>query len=444
MYIALPRRATRGPLDADEAPIDHPLSPEPGSSQILSASSVLSRTDSQRSQASRALSPGVSSNPSFRTAVSNLSQPRKDFSHLLRPEIYHPLTLIDVPPPFRVPSLQPADDTSLETLIEGGHFRTAAIKAARLLTSSSIDTSDYSSIFNLVYTRLSCLTLCNQTQLASQEVKALEDLNSNYYRDDLTSEHLVPWELRVLAVRLQGMGFNDARRGVMGYYELAREVRAVLSHLKKTARGGESSDQNEAEIELWESRLDDLGIRVASALVEMEDLEGATRHLKTLKPREGHEAELVTKKALLWMCLGDIEAARQVIGGIRETAKEQHQTMLALAFMAEGRYGAAADVWKVLYDSSDDNTDPGEKAMWKQNLAVCLLYTGKMEEARKLLEQLVVEEHSFHALTFNLSTIYELCTERSRAVKIGLAEKVASMDPGSNVGWEKVNGDFKL
>ena len=64
------------------------------------------------------------------------------------------------------------------------------------------------------------------------------------------------------------------------------------------------------------------------------------------------------------------------------------------------------------------------------------------------------KENSFHALTFNLSTIYELCTERSRGLKIGLAEKVASMESsngegedggkGGKRGWEKVNGDFKL
>jgi hypothetical protein len=36
-----------------------------------------------------------------------------------------------------------------------------------------------------------------------------------------------------------------------------------------------------------------------------------------------------------------------------------------------------------------------------------------------------------------------LCTERSRALKIGLAEKVAGMVGDWGIG-EKVNGDFKL
>jgi hypothetical protein len=59
---------------------------------------------------------------------------------------------------------------------------------------------------------------------------------------------------------------------------------------------------------------------------------------------------------------------------------------------------------------------------------------------------MIEEGHSNHALTFNLSTIYELCTERSRSLKINLAEQVAVIQEGMGVkvGWEKVNGDFKL
>ena len=120
----------------------------------------------------------LSSNPSFKTAHSTLSvrgsnlAPTKDFGYLLRPEIYHPLTLLDVPPPFRVSSIQPDPSTPLETLIAEGHFRSAAIKSAQLLTSSSpsIAESDHEQIFSLVYSRLSCLTLCNQTKLVSSGI----------------------------------------------------------------------------------------------------------------------------------------------------------------------------------------------------------------------------------------------------------------------------------
>jgi hypothetical protein len=39
--------------------------------------------------------------------------------------------------------------------------------------------------------------------------------------------------------------------------------------------------------------------------------------------------------------------------------------------------------------------------------------------------------------------MYELCTDRSRALKVGLSEKVAAMGDRME-GWEKNNADFKL
>lgn len=226
-----------------------------------------------------------------------------------------------------------------------------------------------------MYTRLSCLTLCNQTTLASQEVKALEDLNSGYYRDDTTGVHLVPWELRVLAVRLQGMGFNDARRGVMGYYDLAREARLILTALKKSRVEKEGLGV-EAEISMWEDRLAELGVRVASALVEMEDLEGATRFLGTLKSSANAETalRLNLQKALLWLSLGDIEAARKCV--TEGEASNEVNVILALAHMADADFEAARQAWETLVESEGSE---GEKAMWKQNLGVCLLYLGRMD-----------------------------------------------------------------
>lgn len=65
------------------------------------------------------------------------------------------------------------------------------------------------------------------------------------------------------------------------------------------------------------------------------------------------------------------------------------------------------------------------------------------EKARELLEQLVESGRSSRTLLFNLSTMYELCTDRSRALKMRLAEKVAAVGDRTR-GWDKTNADFKL
>jgi hypothetical protein len=329
-------------------------------------------------------------------------------------------------------------------------------------------------------------------------VKSLEDLNSSYYLDDLTSTHLVPWELRVLAVRLQSMGFNDARRGVMGYYDLAREARLQLTSLKKTlallSSPSEKKENEEVrvkeEIAMWESRLEDLGIRTASALIEIQDLEGAAHFLKSLNPAT---PSLRTQKALLWLYIGDVEAARKSISESLSTVEDSpssdssydlvsgSKVIEALATMCEGEYELTSPIWESLISNSENE---GEKAIFRQNLAVCLLYLGKLSEvhihilphslflfphfihllfpfrpfsnpffarlptpqqARTLMENLVEEGNSWKALTFNLATIFELCTERSRALKIGLVEQIAKQrEEGIGEGREGVNGDYKL
>ena len=98
--------------------------------------------------------------------------------------------------------------------------------------------------------------------------------------------------------------------------------------------------------------------------------------------------------------------------------------------MSHGNYTAAIPEWRALPPSD----------LVTQNLAVCLFYTGRVDESVKLLEGLVDEGMSFHALLFNLATVYELRSERGRERKGELVERV---EKGGPVG-ERGAVDFKL
>lgn len=298
----------------------------------------------------------------------------KDFSFLLRPDIYHPLTPLNVPLAFRNSPKQPNPEAPLEELLAKGHFRAASIAAVQELTGSgangSVDPHDAKRIFSLLYTRLACLTLIDATPLAAQEVKALEDLNNvRLYVDEKTGEHLVPWELRVLNVRLQALGFGDARRSVMSYHDLAREARDRIS--KAAAR------HDNSERELWRSRLHELGIKVAGALVEMDDLPGAASHLSHLRDRG--DGKIALSKALLWLQLGDVGSARECTKQCSEDAAVVGKTILALCDMADTDYEAALEKWQELRKGTEDE-------MVGINAAVCLLYLGKLQEVRPLAD----------------------------------------------------------
>ena len=316
--------------------------------------------------------------------------------------------LQDLPPPFRTPVHQPPPSTPLATLLSNHNFRSAATASAlRLCTPPPPPTTE---IFSLFYTRLACLTLINHLPFAAEESKALQDINSPFYRDETTKRNVLPWELRILVVRLQGIGYSDEKRSVGGYYELAREARAFI----KTSTNAE-------EKELWKTRLKDLGVYVANALIEMGDLPAAARHLETLTPRDDI---LLSRLALTYIHLGDLDAAKNRLTSLSTTTP-----LTPLLTMASGNYSAAIPEWRAL--------PPSDLAT--QNLAVCLFYIGRVDETVKLLEGLVEKGRSFHALTFNLATVFELCSEKGRERNGDLVERVEREGMG-----ERGAADFKL
>lgn len=408
---------------------------------ILQATSPLSVSDSippgLRELSTNKLASNTASSPLSPDAGPTGSDlPGKDFGFLLDPAAYHVLPATNVPAPFlNAPNL-PANATPLPVLLKTGHYRLAAITAARALVSGT-SPSDSARIFHLFHTRLACLCLINEHALAAQESKLLGDLSSSFYRHPVTNVHIVPWELRVLAVRLAALGYGEWRKGIMGYYELAREARENVI-----------KSQSNEEKELWRSRLRECGIRVANVLVEMGELEGAGRHLATLAAVEPSQAQsqqvrdLLIMEALVWLRVGDIKGARHCLSTATSISEDEKLdgALSALIAMADSDFLAAISKWQELH-----NAYP-EDAMITQNLAVVLLYTDRISETRDLLTELTDTSPPFHSLIFNLCTIFELCTERNRDKKLALATKLATRDGGSEreVGWEIGAAEFKL
>ena len=215
--------------------------------------------------------------------------------------------------------------------------------------------------------------LLNLTPLAAQESKVLEDIHSPFYREPSTAtgHNILPWELRVLVVRLQGVAGGDLKRSIVGYYELARDARREVV-------GAESAEERQ----LWKERLRECGIAVGNCLVEMGDLAGARRHFEGLRGPGGEgkgneDGVLDARLALISLKLGDVHAARRYLGTEEETTKGESgkEIIRPLISMADGRYEDAVDEWRALRGGPYDTVAA-------QNLAVCLLYAGKLDEVR--------------------------------------------------------------
>lgn len=335
----------------------------------------------------------------------------RDISFLLQPEVYHPLSQLEIPSPFRseFPSVPPGAsvDSELEKLdnyIKGGHFLLAAHFSAAILTSHLVIAKDYPTIFSLFYTRLACLDLTGNTLLAAQESKALEDLNSSFYfveieskksgdhtADDTKSkqlQHIAPWPLRLIAVRLQSIGFGDVRKGISGLYELGLEAKKQLAR----------RDYGQQEKTTWKERLSDLGIRVVNTLIEMGDLDAARRTLAGMVPPEEHDLRTISRRILLQLRVGDIEAAKSLLTSAPQLSDGILDPLLE---MAEGQYENAQSKWRSLRESYKFDND---KAIITQNLAICMLYVGKLNEVRlkpvstEVVASFALITDSFHRL----------------------------------------------
>ncbi|KAI2895618.1 hypothetical protein CBS63078_3352 [Aspergillus niger] len=427
-----PRSTTKGPLDQPDDPlgsetVNTAASPRPataGDGGFTGAS--FSRLDPLRPDE---LPPTV----------------EKDLSYLLRYDVYHSLSQVEIPHALRSEFLAPTSDESLSTslatlerLLAEGHFLLAAYLCGTILTSSLISATDIKRIFALFYTRLACLQLSGNTIIAAQESKALEDLSSAFYYVEPISgtsdkhsnypRHIVPWPLRVLAIRLQSIGFGDSRRGIGGLYEIGLEARREILR----------PDMDPEERKLWRERLSDLGMRNVNALIEMGDLDAARRSLASLRMAESESEINKLRKVLLMLIIGDLDAARQVCGEESDAGNTVFRPLLS---MAEGRYDDAVAEWRALLGNEEHRPD---ESMISQNLAVCLLYTGRLNEAREVLESLVHTNHSFSSLVFNLSTVYELCSDKSAKLKTDLVETVARQPVTGTTNLDRPNGDFKL
>ncbi|THW32262.1 hypothetical protein D6D21_10441, partial [Aureobasidium pullulans] len=437
--VAMPRRSTRGPLDMDSAAVPTYQPPTPAIQTALPPSPAPSPMPIRTaSPASSLLSPVQQNRPSSRTrSKSPASRTMQlDLSLLLRPSLYAPVPTTQIATPFLDTSHQPAPDTDLETLLSHRRFIHAADKATDILTSGSISPSNTQQILQLLYTRFACLVLCNQATLAAKEAKPLSDLlareSSTYTRPhrEIFLEQ-IPWSLRLLLLKLQVLGTADAhRRAIMGLYALSSECRTLAQKARV--------DKDEEAFKMWKSRLSDLGIRVAGELVEMGELETARRHLATLEPEpattEAEMLEMCIRKTLLLLKIGDTQAAEECLATTTASTSSESQTDLdenlliqrqvlsALTALSTSNYTSAVTKLQSLNSTYPSNP------LILHNLAIANIYSNNVSTASSILESLVSEtEIVFPTLLFNLSTVFELRTERARERKLGLVDAVVEV-----------------
>jgi len=250
--------------------------------------------------------------------------------------------------------------------------------------------------------------------------------------------------LRILIYKLNAWSQGDARREIMGFYTLAGECRAIIRTIddnQPLVLNDEAMDVANKERKLWEKRLFDVGMCVVKCLVMAGELDAARRELHSLVEAQrqvtGQHDELEVEKRLLDIKIGNVHSAlhkkRQSDG---HDDGHSERILSALTQVAEGKYEDASRSFQTLHEKDRQNV------LIANNYAVCLLYTGCITDAIKVLES-VTSLGNTSTLLFNLATMYELSTERSIDLKKRLTEKVAQAH-NEGKGWERQALEFKL
>ena len=233
-------------------------------------------------------------------------------------------------------------------------------------------------------------------------------------------------------MRLLGLAaLADGRRGgsVAGYYELGREARGEVA--RSMAVGDKEGGR------LWGERLRELGVCVVNALVEEGDLVGAVGKVRAMRRGRGErDGETGRWLVLLYLRMGDVGAARGVLAELKGSGEEGGEgigMLEALVRICEGDYEGAVRLLE----------EAPQTELGTANRALTLFYTGRVEEAVKILEDEVGKGRVGKEVVFNLATCYELTGERdTRKRKEDLASRVRG-----KVGEKAIvlgQADFKL
>ncbi|GAA6011784.1 hypothetical protein JCM10207_004243 [Rhodosporidiobolus poonsookiae] len=227
----------------------------------------------------------------------------------------------------------------------------------------------------------------------------------------------VPFDLHILAAALPGL---------QGHKQRSVETLAALLKSAKEELWAAKAPEEE---ELWRGRAEQVGRMLTDLLLEIKANSTTASLLSSATPSPSLHLSLTR----LAFSSGNVGALSQLVADPAPSAR----SAAVLELVAQGKWeDAEGELTKVL-EEEPDNVEA------TNNLAVVLLYRGKVNEAITILTGLF-SSHPSHAhnnetILFNLATLFELRTEQAGAQKVRMLRSAAEF------GAQGVDaGAFKL
>ncbi|XP_071447138.1 trafficking protein particle complex subunit 12 [Hetaerina americana] len=350
------------------------------------------------------------------------------------------------------------DDRGLCELIRAGCLRAAVNLTGRLLSvygqgrgRAGHPAKHTPHSLQLWFTRLALLVRLRTFGTAVDEAAAFDpclDRPDLYFafRPELHGDRtgsVAPFALRLLVAELPAYVPSSAgsgggcERALDNLYALLSTVEKVLLNLRGGLRedGAQvalSEDDRSKSIQLWSERRKRVLFSVTNCAVYAKDYELAVKTLLPLveeaeKEHQGNGRALRSALGRLLLQLGDVAGAEQNfslarrIGGGGTKAEEVRELIdRGLVAVAQNAFREALTYFRKTLQLDPSNV------LVSNNVAVCLLYLGRLREALEVAEAAIEANPSLalhESVLLNVCTLYELrsaCRARSKVAMLRL------------------------
>ncbi|GAA6028780.1 hypothetical protein JCM8097_007391 [Rhodosporidiobolus ruineniae] len=318
---------------------------------------------------------------------------------------------------------------TLSSLIASRNYRGTARYAYNAITQSTPEKTSY--LLSHWLLRLHSLLRLRLVPQLAAELSALFALlppsfclaAPDVFPSETPRFHLaVPFDLHVLAAALPGLQGDKA----VG----AERLTALLKNTKEEMWAAKRAGRGEDEA-LGRGRAARVGKMLADLLVEIKATSSAITLLTSATPSPTLHRQL----SRLHFSTGNLAGLSAHVGEIADERERREVGVLEL--VAQGKWAEAEGELRSLVEETSEDVEV------VNNLAVVLLYSGKLDEAIALLSGLLSSNPSYAyndpTVLFNLATLTELRTEQAGAQKIRMLRSAAEFG-----GQALDAGPFKL
>lgn len=340
------------------------------------------------------------------------------------------------------------DENGLQKLIEAECYHAAInltkklIKAIEQSTGDDCPPSKHTPLsLRLWYSRLAILIKLKKFSLAEVESAAFgdfekPDLYYEFYPDIYKGKRgtMVPFSFRLLLAELpQYQGNHQVALDNM--YNILHVIQKIIKNVQSgCAEDGSmielSENRKNASLEIWRKREQRVLYAILNCVLSQRDYILAVSILNILLEKSKENSpQLLSALGRIYLQLGDANYAQECFSKAATISCEKSQQLhveeninKALLAIAHNNCEEAYKHYQQAYTLSPNN------AMLANNMAVCLLYMGRLKESLALLEKTIQKNPSaclHDGILFNICTLYELESSRCSQKKLSMLELVS-------------------